>query len=330
MKKIQLTLVLLTLAVMSFSQPYYVYTAITSGSWSVPANWNTQLRTDGVNKNKFVIPSSVNMTIGNGSNAESGDVEIYIAGNMILASSANVNLSAQSFILLMNGSITGNSANQKIKIGSTIKYKGNVDGVQSGYLIMDNTTGSSPNGFYAYGLLPVNFTNFFISKTDQNIQLSWSTDKEINNSHFEVERSFNGLNWEKIAVIVGSENDKNNSNYSYSDKEISRPVVYYRIRQVDIDGRSVYTSIKTIRTGEAISPLKIYGSEKNIIIDFNTTVKSKIVVSVANNSGQVITRKSYSNSSYKINLNLSGVPSGLYIVQVTDNEGRSEVKKVIL
>ena len=331
MKKIYSTLVFLTIAVISFCQPYNVYTAKKSGYWYDTNNWDIQPRMDGKNKHKVIIPKTFTITVDNNVNYMGlGDVEVIISGGIDLVHNTTLLLSPNSSIQLNDGRINGNSVDQKILIGSTIKYSGDLDNVKKEYSIADNTTGTAPLGFRAMGTMPVNFTSFYISKSAENIQLNWSTDKEINNSHFDVERSFNGIDWKKIAVVFGSGNSNNVNNYNYNDKNVSNPVVYYRLRQVDIDGRFIYSSIKTIRAGEAVSAVRIYGSEKNVVIDLNTSVKNNLVVSVVNANGQVITRQSFSNPSYKINLNLQNATSGTYIVQVTDNKGWAEVKKVIL
>jgi hypothetical protein len=314
---------------MSFSQPFYIYTAKANGLWSQAQNWNIQLRTDGIARHKFVIPGNVSITINNDI-SNLGDVEINISGTLSLAGSTNLHLSNNSIIVLNNGTISGDNANEKIKIGNQIKYKGNVDGVVTGYWIADNTSGSAPNGFKSFSMLPVNFTSFHINKSGNNIQLVWSTDIEIRNSHYEIERSINGRDWSKIAVVLSAANSNNGGNYDYTDQNILGEVVYYRLRQVDLDGRSTYSSVKTIRLSEAISAIKIYGSEKKVIIDLSAAIKNTVVVSIVNNNGQVIHQQSYSNPSYKINLNLYYIANGAYIVHVANNKGWSEVKKVIL
>ena len=330
MKKIYSTLVLLTLAVMSFSQTYKTYTAKKSGYWSDNGSWNSVTRTDGVSKNKYVVPDAYTMIIDNSiDDASLGDVEIVVSGGLLFIGNSTLSLTNNSSLQLVNGLILGLLSGQQITIGGVVKYKGNADGFTAGNLIADKTTGVSPTGFKALTTLPVNFTSFYISKSGENIKLSWSTDKEISNSHFDVERSSNGLNWEKIAVVFGAGTTNNANNYSYNDKSITSPVVYYRLRQVDIDGRSMYSSIKTIRMGEAVSNVRIYGADKNVVIDLNTAAKNDLVVSVMNSNGQVITRQTYNNPSYKINLNLQNASTGAYIVHVTDNKGWTEVKKVI-
>lgn len=331
MKKIYTTLVLLTIAVISFSQPYYIYTAKGSGLWSDVNNWNIQARADGVAKHKVIIPAAFTIIVDNNVNSMGlGDVEVIIAGRINLVPNTTLNLSNNSSIQLNGGLISGSTATQQIVLGGIVKYQGNIDGLKTGNSIADNTTGTSPLGFRSFAIMPVNFTGFYISKAGENIQLNWSTDKEINNSHFDVERSLNGLAWQKIAVVFGTGSSNNTNNYSYNDKSITNPVVYYRLRQVDINGRSVYSSIKMIHAGEAVSAARIYGSDKNVVIDLNTSVKNNLVIIVINTNGQVISKQTFSNPSYKININLNNASTGAYIVQVTDNKGWTEVRKVIL
>jgi hypothetical protein len=76
--------------------------------------------------------------------------------------------------------------------------------------------------------------------------------------------------------------------------------------------------------------VKIYGFDKNVVIDLNAFIKDYIVISVVNNIGQVIGQQSYSNPLHKLNLNLPNITSGTYIIQVADGKGWSEAKKVIL
>lgn len=331
MKKLYTTLFLITVSVFAFSQPYFIYTAKKSGYWYVSGNWNVQPRTDGVNKHKIIIPAAYSIILDNNVNSMGlGDIEVVVSGGITIVPNTTLNLSSNSSIQLNNGSITGNAANQQIIIGSTVKYKGDIDGVKTGYSIADNTTGTSPNGFRAFALLPVSFTSFYISRSDNNIALSWSTDREMNNSHYEVERSIDGREWKKIAMFLGAGTTNNVNTYTYTDRNISNPVIYYRIRQVDISGRSVYSSVKTIRGNEAIPSVKIYGYDKNVVIDFNTAIKNSINVTVLNNSGQIVSQQSFNNPSYRISMSLHGMASGAYVVQITDAKGWSEVKKVVL
>lgn len=333
MKKPYLILFLLSLTATSFSQSYNIYTAKTGGLWSQLSNWTTSPRTDGIKKNKFIIPKNINMIVDNDVDRMGfGDMQIVVEGILTLQPSTNFNLTDNSSIELRNGTLVGLTANQKIKIGNEIKYKGNTDGILTGYFLADNTTGSSPSGFRSLGLLPVNFTSFYVSLSGNSAQLHWSTSNEVNNSHFDVQRSYNGINWETLATVAGANNRNatNNYNYNYNDKNISNPVVYYRLRQVDIDGRAMYSSIKIARIGEATAPVRIYGSDKNVVVDFNQVIKNPINVSIVNSNGQIVSKQVFSNPQYKVIYSLKDVPNGIYIVHVSDNKGLNATQKIAL
>ena len=86
----------------------------------------------------------------------------------------------------------------------------------------------------------------------------------------------------------------------------------------------------SIRNGEMMSPVKIYGTDKKVVIELNSAAKNNVMVSVLTTNGQVISKQSFSNPGYKINVELNHISGGAYIVQVTDNKGWNEVKKVVL
>lgn len=330
-EKIYATLFLLTVTVIAFSQTFYIYTAKKSGYWYNAGNWDMQVRMDGTKKHKVVIPMNISIIVDNNVNSMGlGDIDVFVSGTLDILPNTTLNLSANSNIQLNNGTIAGNAANQQIKIGNTVKYKGDVDNMKTGYSFADNTTGTSPSGFRSFSALPVNFTSFYINKSGEKVHLNWSTDKEMNNSHFEVERSFDGVEWTKVAVIFGAGNSNISNKYSYNEKMIYSPVIYYRLRQVDVDSRFLFSSVKTIRTDEIISAVNIYGFQKNVVIDLNSSTTNNIEVSVFNSNGQVVNRQIFNNASYKINMNLNHISTGFYVVQVTDKKGLLEVKKIIL
>ena len=331
MKKFYSTLFLFAITLASFSQTYKIYTAKRSGLWSDNGNWNVITRVDGVAKNRYVVPNAYTMIVDNAINdAALGDVEIVVSGGLLFVGNSTLALTNNSSLQLNSGLILGLASDQVITIGGVVKYQGNKDYFKIGSLIADKTTGASPAGFKAFASLPVNFTSFYIGKSGQDVQLTWSTDKEINNSHFDVERSFNGTDWQKLSVIDGAGTSTNVNNYSYNDKNVSGSVVYYRLRQVDIDGGFVYSSIKSIRMSEAVSAVRIYGANKNVVIDLNTSIKNSLVITIINTGGQVISKQTVRNPSYRINVNMPNASNGTYIVHVTDSKGWTEVRKVNL
>ena len=157
--------------------------------------------------------------------------------------------------------------------------------------------------------------------------MTWSTASEKNNSHFEIEKSFDGQNWTKLALFFGNGTTSAVSTYSFKDKE-NAALVYYRIRQVDIDGTATYTGVRVVKTtlsGKA----KIYSSAKNnITIELGSNVSSNLSVTVVNLAGQVIAQKSFTSNN-RISMDLMN-SSGVHVVRVQDEKGLSQTQKIIL
>lgn len=86
--------------------------------------------------------------------------------------------------------------------------------------------------------LPVELIEFNGKYYNTGIRLYWSTASEINNDHFEILKSFDGVNYVKIKSIPGRGYSTNITNYEYIDYDVCDLLVYYKLRQVDYDGVS--------------------------------------------------------------------------------------------
>lgn len=91
------------------------------------------------------------------------------------------------------------------------------------------------------------------------MSLNWATSAEINNDYFTVERSADGINFERLTQIKGTGNSKQLKNYFFADENPFTGVNYYRIRQTDLDGKSTNSSLKAVNVlGGAAKGLNIY------------------------------------------------------------------------
>jgi hypothetical protein len=100
-------------------------------------------------------------------------------------------------------------------------------------------------------VLPVKFTNFVVEKDNNNALISWKVQNESNSTkHYEIERSIDGFTFDNIKTLNLLFNNSENT-YNFLDKNLSSTknmgIIYYRIKQVDIDGKFVYSEIKSIR-----------------------------------------------------------------------------------
>lgn len=94
--------------------------------------------------------------------------------------------------------------------------------------------------------LPVDMTKFTIERQSSNVLLQWTTESEINNSGFEVLRSDDANTWQSIGFVVGKGTTLEQNEYNYIDSEAPAGKLYYRLKQIDDDGRFKLSQVLSI------------------------------------------------------------------------------------
>lgn len=129
-----------------------------------------------------------------------------------------------------------------------------------GYIESDFVATFSPFTFGTlsnWNTLPVHFLKFDARRAANQTFLTWTTSNEKENSHFEVERSFDNLHFQKIDIIMGNKMPMAINNYSFCDSSIlmgSMPIIYYRIKQIDKNGEFSYSKVRALHaTGKPLS-----------------------------------------------------------------------------
>jgi hypothetical protein len=99
----------------------------------------------------------------------------------------------------------------------------------------------------ACSTLPVSLLYFTGKNNEDNILLSWATATEINNDHFTIERSVDGIEFEFVTMLRGSGNSDVTINYSFTDEHPHNGLSYYRLVQTDFDGSTTYYDPVAVR-----------------------------------------------------------------------------------
>lgn len=173
--------------------------------------------------------------------------------------------------------------------------------------------------------LPVDFISFTATKKGSDMaMLEFATAWEINNAGFEVERSTNGISWNKIGFVPGKGNSTQISNYSFQTSlaNLNAPIIYFRLKQIDFNGQYEYSVTRTIRLhGIAENHAIIYPNPatNRVLISANTISQGEVAtVSIRDISGKLILteRQLIGNESKVIEVNLDLLPPGSYIIQL--------------
>ena len=177
--------------------------------------------------------------------------------------------------------------------------------------------------------LPVTGFTFSAIKASQNTSLlKWSTLSETANLGFAVEKSINGVNYTQVAFINSSSINGSGAVYQFIDQQPQRGKNYYRIKQVDIDNRFSYSSVKILNFD--IKPVIQIGP--NPATDF-ITIKTelgnaKTSVKLFNQQGQLL-QTAAATSQQLFKLPASNLPNGVYYLQV-NNDGNIETQKILI
>lgn len=105
--------------------------------------------------------------------------------------------------------------------------------------------------------LPLDFLSFTGRRDGSEVDLNWVTENEVNTSHFEVERSVNGIAFTKIGE-VSSLNISGRHNYAFTDAQPFKGVNFYRLKQVDRDGRFKYSVVIKVYIGDQNNDLRLF------------------------------------------------------------------------
>ena len=174
--------------------------------------------------------------------------------------------------------------------------------------------------------LPVEFLSFTGEAKKEWNELSWITATEQNNYGFEIQRSASGFDWEKIGFVNGAGNSVTNQIYLFQDKNINSDLYYYRLKQLDFNGKSAYT--KTISIGRTnkykLSVENLFPNpfSSYVTIEFTEELANDLQLDLYDLNGKTLFSKSYSAQQKKYFLDFSGrdIPQGTYILKAQCKE----------
>ncbi|MCF2447034.1 ExeM/NucH family extracellular endonuclease [Dyadobacter sp. CY345] len=186
--------------------------------------------------------------------------------------------------------------------------------------------------------LPVSLVSFtgktiYGTESSPKILLSWTTASEVNNEKFEIEKSYNGKNFEKIGTVSGKITTAVRSDYSFEDTDAkSGQLYYYQLKQVDLDGTFERSRIIAVRTDSFEGNVHIYpnpsaGSFSISGADLRTTSFS--LFDAMGRKIQVTAQPTSQNGIYEINPAQS-LTSGMYHLVLGNADGVSKTLNIVV
>lgn len=190
------------------------------------------------------------------------------------------------------------------------------------------------------GLLPVTYLSFNAVVVDnKSVDLKWVTAQEVNHSHFEVERSFEINSFHTIGLVLDGTNiNGTDKSYQLIDKSTElqgRSIVYYRLKQFDIDGRVTYSKVLAVRLqakAGVIMQVSPNPFAENLYVRFNASEKGLAQISIINATGQTVLSKQTTISKGYNNVQVDGLSklnTGFYVARLTMNGVIIDNQKII-
>ncbi len=181
-------------------------------------------------------------------------------------------------------------------------------------------------------ILPITLMNFDAKykKTEQVVELNWSTSTERNNKTFIVERSTDALDWQTVSTLEGAGTSNVMLNYRSKDETPFNGVSYYRLNQIDYNGNSTFSDITEVNINADyavnISPNPTNG---NITLKYSCQTCDAISVQVTDLSGKVFSVKAFTQVQKGTNnyeINTSDLAPGMYFIRATNSQKTFNLK----
>lgn len=238
------------------------------------------------------------------------------AGNhtvRLLMNTALANASCASFLVKVKGDGVGTGT-----ITATLGFQG--PQTVGNFVANDNAMAAIP----VQVNFPVELKEFRVKKEGNTAVLEWSTAEEVNASHFDVQRSGDGRNWQTFTSVIAKGDSKTQTNYTVKDTDPLDGENFYRLHMIDTDGSSTYSVIRELRF--ELDPILVFPNPARDMLHIKTHNRSKIrQVVISDTKGRQFYRTADKQTTQ---IDLAPFAAGIYIVEVVMNNGEVDTFRI--
>ena len=185
----------------------------------------------------------------------------------------------------------------------------------SGYRFLNDVIKFSPSSS-----LPVLFSSFRAQKQLQSVVLYWTTAQEQNSRSFIVERSADGIVYSKIGTVAAAGTMSTPTSYGFTDLAPLQGNNFYRLKEVDLDDKFMYSPVAKIYVGEEAAGFMLVNNpvQHDVRVNMLLPTAQKVELQVRDAGGRLWVTRGYAGSkgSNLLRLPVDGLPQGTYFLQV--------------
>jgi uncharacterized delta-60 repeat protein len=218
--------------------------------------------------------------------------------------------------------VNGNDLGYAMKLSGQRIYAGGVSN-QVVFTLLAFQTGAI--------VLPLQLIHFTASKYNNSNILNWQTASEQNTSHFDIERSSEGIFFSKIGQVLASVNSTSLKNYSFTDLRPTAGINYYRLKMMGADGHFTYSNVLVVKMN-TVADIEIFPNPVLNVLQVQLTASQNknTLLQIQDVAGKIIKQENIASGGNQISttIDVSGLPKGVYFL-VVKNEKGTIIKKII-
>jgi hypothetical protein len=156
-------------------------------------------------------------------------------------------------------------------------------------------------------ILPLKLGQFSAIKKTGLVELNWETLSEENTSHFEIERSNDGISWTRIGDVNARGHSGQQQTYSFTDPAPPVFTCFYRLKMADVDGIYTYSRIITVIVSAELTGIRLFPNpaRENIQVQYAAALNGMAGLLVSDASGKLVYQSSI---ALKTGINTFSVP----------------------
>lgn len=177
-------------------------------------------------------------------------------------------------------------------------------------------------------VLPVELVHFNAQAKGQHIIIQWQTEREFNNNGFELQKSEDGIDWHVLEFLDGKGTANVLRTYKSIDKSPTQSLNYYRLKQMDFDGKFKYSKVISVVVNR-LDDIMTYPNPVNNQLNIEGIAAEEVLIQIYNTIGQVIYQELQFIDA-KLEIDVSTLKIGNYFLNITDTNAGSIIHQQLI